>query len=65
VQTGQIGLITTPADFKALYIDINDDGSLHFNRTIDFTKEFASRGGGHPHSSVIFDLTDPEDPKYY
>ncbi|KAJ5102256.1 hypothetical protein NUU61_004478, partial [Penicillium alfredii] len=65
VQTGQIGLINTPADFKALYIDINKDGSLHFNRTIDFNKEFANRGGGKPHSSVVFDLTDPEHPIYY
>lgn len=65
VQTGQIGLINTPADFKALYIDINKDGSLHFNRTIDFNKEFANRGGGKPHSSVVFDLTDPDHPIYY
>lgn len=65
VQTGDIGLINTPADFNALYIDINDDGSLSFNRTIDFTKEFAERGGGKPHSVVVFDLTDPENPLYY
>lgn len=65
VQTGEIGIINTPADFRALYIDINDDGSLHFNRSIDFSKEFENRGGAKPHSSVIFDLTDPENPKYY
>ncbi|OKP14997.1 hypothetical protein PENSUB_3392 [Penicillium subrubescens] len=65
VQTGEIGIINTPADFKALYIDINDDGSLSFNRTIDFSKEFSNRGGAKPHSSVIFDLTDPENPLYY
>ncbi|KAK3900901.1 hypothetical protein C8A05DRAFT_16844 [Staphylotrichum tortipilum] len=65
VQTGEIGLINTPADFKALYIDINNDGSLSFNRTIDFSREFANRGGGKPHSSVVFDLTDPEKPYYY
>jgi selenium-binding protein 1 len=65
VQTGEIGIINTPADFKALYIDLNEDGSLNFNRSIDFPKEFASRGGAKPHSSVVFDLTDPEDPKYY
>lgn len=65
VQTGEIGLINTPADFKALYIDINDDGSLHFNRSIEFSRDFANRGGGKPHSSVVFDLTDPENPKYY
>ncbi|KAL2009978.1 hypothetical protein VTN00DRAFT_5785 [Thermoascus crustaceus] len=65
VQTGEIGLINTPADFKALYIDINDDGSLHFNRSIEFSRDFANRGGGKPHSAVIFDLTDLENPKYY
>ncbi|KAK0111094.1 hypothetical protein ONS95_001472 [Cadophora gregata] len=65
VQTGDIGLINTPADYKALYIDINPNGSLSFNRTIDFTREFANRGGAKPHSSVVFDLTDPANPKYY
>ncbi|OQE27629.1 hypothetical protein PENSTE_c004G05520 [Penicillium steckii] len=65
VQTGEIGIINTPADFKALYIDLNEDGSLSFNRTIDFSKEFANRGGAKPHSSVVFDLTDPENPIYY
>ncbi|OQD76388.1 hypothetical protein PENDEC_c004G06959 [Penicillium decumbens] len=65
VQTGEIGIINTPADFKALYININDDGSLNFNRSIDFSKEFANRGGAKPHSSVIFDLSDPDHPIYY
>ena len=65
VQTGEIGIINTPADFKALYIDILDDGSLSFNRSIDFSREFTNRGGAKPHSSVVFDLTDPENPKYY
>ncbi|EYE98608.1 uncharacterized protein EURHEDRAFT_493346 [Aspergillus ruber CBS 135680] len=65
VQTGEIGIINTPADFNALYIDINDDGSLSFNRTIDFSKEFPERGGAKPHSTVVFDLTDPENPLYY
>ncbi|PLN79943.1 hypothetical protein BDW42DRAFT_201407 [Aspergillus taichungensis] len=65
VQTGEIGLINTPADFKALYINLNEDGSMSFNRTIDFQKEFANRGGAKPHSTVVFDLTDPENPVYY
>ncbi|KAE8452053.1 hypothetical protein EG329_002218 [Mollisiaceae sp. DMI_Dod_QoI] len=66
VQTGDIGLINTPADFKALYIDINPDGSLNFNRSIDFESDFAqSRGGAKPHSVVVFDLTDPANPIYY
>ena len=65
VQTGDMGLINTPADFKALYIDLNPDGSLHFNRTIDFTTPYTNRGGSKPHSSVVFDLTDPKNPYYY
>lgn len=65
VQTGDIGLINTPADFKALYIDINPDGSLHFNRSIDFTGPYTNRGGAKPHSAVVFDLTDPAHPYYY
>lgn len=65
VQTGEIGILNTPADYKALYIDINNDGSLSFNRTIDFAREFADRGGAKPHSAVVFDLTDPANPVYY
>lgn len=65
VQAGDISVLNTPADFRAQWIDINADGSLSFNRSIDFLKEFPERGGGWPHSSVIFDLTDPENPKYY
>lgn len=65
VQTGDIGIINTPADYKALYIDINPDGSLHFDRFIDFQQQFANRGGAKPHSSVVFDLTDPDHPYYY
>lgn len=71
VQTGDIGVVNTPADFKAQWIDILPDGSLSFNRSIDFQKTFSKsglggdRGGAKPHSSVIFDLTDPNHPKYY
>lgn len=65
VQTGEIGIVNIPADFKGLYIDINDDGSLSFNRSIDFTKEFENRGGAKPHSVVVYDLTDPDKPYYY
>ncbi|KAK9416094.1 hypothetical protein SUNI508_09867 [Seiridium unicorne] len=65
VQTGDIGVINTPADFRALYIDILDDGSLSFNRSIDFQREFANRGGAKPHSAVVFDFTDPSNPIYY
>ncbi|KAF2154536.1 hypothetical protein K461DRAFT_237806 [Myriangium duriaei CBS 260.36] len=67
VQAGDISVLNTPADFKAQWIDINPDGSLHFNRSIDFlgAEAFRGRGGGWPHSSVVFDLTDPEKPLYY
>jgi len=71
VQTGDIGVVNTPADFKAQWIDILPDGSLSFNRSIDFAKAFSKtgaggdRGGAKPHSSVIFDLSDPNAPKYY
>lgn len=61
----QISIVNTPADYKAHWIDILEDGSLSFNRTVEFSRVFANRGGGKPHSSVIFDLTDPENPKYY
>jgi hypothetical protein len=56
VQTGQIGIVNTPADFKAQWIDILPDGSL---------SQFPERGGAWPHSAVIFDLTDPKKPYYY
>lgn len=65
VQTGDIGVINTPADFKALYIDILPSGALSFNRSIDFQRNFADRGGAKPHSVVVFDLTDPANPIYY
>ena len=65
MQTGDIGIINTPADFKALYIDILDNGALSFNRSIDFTREFENRGGAKPHSAVVFDLSDPNKPYYY
>ncbi|KAK6502707.1 hypothetical protein TWF506_003282 [Arthrobotrys conoides] len=64
VQQGDIGLINTPADYKVHYVDILPNGSLSFNRTIPFQTEFANRGGGKPHFSVIADLTDPKNPKF-
>ncbi|PMD62146.1 uncharacterized protein K444DRAFT_525706 [Hyaloscypha bicolor E] len=69
LQTGDNGLVNTPADYRALYIDINPDGSLHFNRSIDFVQQFSrgginDRGGAKPHSTVVFDLTDPAHPYY-
>ncbi|KAL6352534.1 hypothetical protein LRP88_14302 [Fusarium phalaenopsidis] len=61
-----ISIVNTPGDYKGHWIDINEDGSLSFNRTIDFEDIFTkTRGGARPHSVVIFDLTDPENPKYY
>ncbi|PSN59536.1 hypothetical protein BS50DRAFT_614531 [Corynespora cassiicola Philippines] len=65
VQAGDISVVNTPADYKAQWIDINEDGSLSFNRSIDFEKIYTNRGGARPHSAVIFDLSDPENPKYY
>ncbi|KAH6895995.1 hypothetical protein B0T10DRAFT_435413 [Thelonectria olida] len=66
VQAGDISVLNTPGDYKAHWIDILDDGSLSFNRSIDFESIFTkSRGGARPHSSVIFDLTDPKNPIYY
>ncbi|KAK6522433.1 hypothetical protein TWF281_002994 [Arthrobotrys megalospora] len=64
VQQGDIGLINTPADYKVHYVDILPNGGLSFNRTIPFQTEFANRGGGRPHFSVIADLTDPAHPKF-
>jgi WD40 repeat protein len=66
VQAGDISVLNTPGDYKGHWIDIQPDGSLNFNRTIDFEKIFTKdRGGARPHSSVIFDLTDPNHPVYY
>ncbi|KAF2666276.1 hypothetical protein BT63DRAFT_404982 [Microthyrium microscopicum] len=66
VQAGDISVLNTPGDYKGHWIDIRSDGSLSFNRTIDFESIFTtSRGGARPHSSVIFDLTDPNHPVYY
>ncbi|KAL2208236.1 hypothetical protein CC79DRAFT_1334017 [Sarocladium strictum] len=66
VEAGDISILNTPGDYKGHWIDVLDDGSLSFNRSIDFNNIFTqSRGGARPHSSVIFDLTDPSDPKYY
>ncbi|EWC47711.1 hypothetical protein DRE_02911 [Drechslerella stenobrocha 248] len=64
VQEGDVGILNTPADYKVHYIDLLPNGSLHFNRTIPFQTEFANRGGGRPHFSVIADLTDPAHPKF-
>ncbi|KAF3181729.1 hypothetical protein TWF225_006965 [Orbilia oligospora] len=64
VRQGDIGLINTPADYKVHYVDILPNGALSFNRTIPFETEFANRGGGRPHFSVIADLTDPKNPKF-
>jgi hypothetical protein len=66
VQAGDISVLNTPGDYKGHWIDVLDDGSLSFNRTIDFEKIFTkNRGGARPHSSVIYDLTDPANPIYY
>ncbi|KAB8356705.1 hypothetical protein FH972_024281 [Carpinus fangiana] len=64
LQLGQIGIINTPSDYRALYIDINKNGSLNFNRSINFEQQFPERGGARPHSVSIFDYSDPKHPKW-
>lgn len=64
VQTGDIGILNTPSDYKAQYIDILPNGDLSFNRSINFQQVFANRGGAKPHSTVVYDLTDPSNPKW-
>lgn len=64
VQTGSFGILNTPANYYAHVIDIGNDGGLNFNRSIDFVVPFKERGGGRPHSSVIYDLSDPNKPKW-
>jgi hypothetical protein len=62
----QISVLNTPGNYKGHWIDILPNGALSFNRTIDFNAIFTrDRGGAHPHSSVIFDLSDPANPIYY
>ncbi|KXT13241.1 hypothetical protein AC579_1739 [Pseudocercospora musae] len=56
VQTNGIGIIDTPADYKVQYIDILPNGGLSI---------FPQYGGAKPHSSVIFDLSDPWHPRWY
>ncbi|KAJ6133963.1 hypothetical protein N7523_000285 [Penicillium sp. IBT 18751x] len=41
VQTGKIGIINTSGDFRALYTDINNDGSSSFNRSINLAKKLS------------------------
>ncbi|KAK4161561.1 hypothetical protein QBC43DRAFT_95729 [Cladorrhinum sp. PSN259] len=66
VQAGDISVLNTPGDYKAHWIDILPNGGLSFNRTVDFENIFTkTRGGARPHSVVIFDLSDPKNPKYY
>ncbi|SMR54873.1 unnamed protein product [Zymoseptoria tritici ST99CH_3D1] len=65
VQTGSIGIINTDADYKVLYIDVLPNGGLSFNRTIDTAALFPQYGGAKPHSVVVYDLTDPENPLWY
>ncbi|USW54964.1 hypothetical protein Slin15195_G082830 [Septoria linicola] len=65
VETGDLGILITSGDHKALYVDIADNGALDFDRSIDFPREFYNRGGAQPHSSVVFNLTDPANPICY
>ena len=42
----QISVLNTPGDYKGHWIDILEDGSLSFNRTIDFENIFTKTRGG-------------------
>ncbi|PWN43935.1 hypothetical protein IE81DRAFT_287912 [Ceraceosorus guamensis] len=64
VRTGDIGILNTPGNYFSHVIDILPNGGLSFNRTIDFAGRFPDRGGARPHSSTVFDFTDPENPKW-
>lgn len=47
-------MLNTPGDYKAHWIDILPDGSLSFNRTVDFEAIFTKdRGGARPHSRFV------------
>ncbi|KAK8912480.1 hypothetical protein VCV18_012443 [Metarhizium anisopliae] len=46
VQAGDISVLNTPGDYKGHWIDILPDGSLNFNRTIDFENIFTKTRGG-------------------
>lgn len=46
VQAGDISILNTPGDYKAHWIDVLDDGSLSFNRSIDFENIFTQSRGG-------------------
>lgn len=64
VQTGSFGILNTAANYYAHVIDIGKDGGLNFNRSIDFVAPFSDRTGSRPHSSVIYDLSDPDKPRW-
>lgn len=43
LQTGEIGIVNTVADYKIHYADIQEDGTLKFGRTISFSEQFPER----------------------
>lgn len=43
LQTGDIGIVNPPSDYKVHYADIQEDGSLKYGRSIDFPTEFPER----------------------
>lgn len=64
VRTGDFGILNTPGNYFVHVIDIGSDGGLNFNRSIDFVAPFKERGGSRPHSSTIFDFSDPDKPRW-
>ncbi|KAI5804655.1 hypothetical protein DFH27DRAFT_594647 [Peziza echinospora] len=67
VQQGDVGVLNTPADYKVHYVQRDEaTGGLRWEteRTIDFAREFAARGGAKPHFAVVGDFTDPERPRW-
>lgn len=60
VQQDDIGIINTAVDCKVHQLKIEDNGSLTFDKDIDFVKPFEKRSRGRPHSVVIVDVTNGE-----
>ncbi|KAJ0167625.1 hypothetical protein CTA2_1456 [Colletotrichum tanaceti] len=46
VQGGEISIVNTPGDYRGHWLDLLPDGSLSFNRSIDFEKIFTRDRGG-------------------
>jgi selenium-binding protein 1 len=66
VETGQIGNLNTVGDYKGLWIDINHDGSLSFNRSINFSQQFGQGGpGGYRNGAKVSSQTFPYSQRHH